>query len=94
MLLIGFVLLVLVIAFGLQATGVPGILRSAAVGAALVGGIGFVAGFFGPMVLMPQSNLGPLIGILFTGPLGVLLGFLGGGVLAWRRHKRVQAMLP
>jgi hypothetical protein len=45
--------------------------------ALLVGGIGFAAGFFGPMVFAPGANQGPLLGIFITGPLG----FLGG--LAW-----------
>lgn len=44
----------------------------------VVGFIGFAAGFFGPMILSPDSNQGPLLGILITGPLGVVLGFIIG----------------
>jgi len=36
----------------------------------------FSAGFFGPMVFSPESNLGPIIGILFSGPAGLVLGFV------------------
>jgi hypothetical protein len=42
----------------------------------LFGLTGFLAGFVGPMVLSPGSNLGPLIGILVSGPAGVALGVL------------------
>jgi hypothetical protein len=52
-------------------------LRRAIGPALLVGGIGFAAGFFGPMVFAPDANQGPLLGIFITGPLG----FLGG--LTW-----------
>ncbi|MBS0579380.1 MAG: hypothetical protein JSR36_08970 [Proteobacteria bacterium] len=40
----------------------------------LFGASGFLAGFIGPMVLTPDSNIGPLVGVLFTGPAGVLIG--------------------
>ena len=42
----------------------------------LVGGIGFVLGFVGPLILLPDSNQGPLLGF-FTGPAGFVLGSLG-----------------
>jgi len=35
---------------------------------------GFLSGMIGPMVLSPESNLGPIIGVLFSGPAGLLLG--------------------
>lgn len=47
-------------------------------GAVILGFIGFYAGFAGPMILTPESNQGPLIGILFTGPAGFLIGGLLG----------------
>jgi hypothetical protein len=59
---------------------VPSLLRSAATGAVLLGGIGFCAGFLGPMVLWPESNQGPLLGIFVTGPLGVVVGAVWGYV--------------
>jgi hypothetical protein len=49
-------------------------------GAGIVGAIGFVLGFFGPIVFAPGANQGPLLGIFITGPLGFLLGGIGGGV--------------
>ena len=42
-----------------------------------VGGLailGFAAGFFGPIILAPSSNQGPLLGIFFTGPGGAIVG--------------------
>jgi hypothetical protein len=41
-----------------------------------VGAVSFFAGFIGPIVLTPKSNLGPLLGIFVTGPIGFLLGAL------------------
>jgi len=46
----------------------------------LLGGVGFSFGFFGPMVLWPESMMGPMIGVLLTGPGGALAGLLLGGV--------------
>ena len=40
----------------------------------LFGLSGFLAGFVGPMVLNPESNIGPLVGVLFSGPAGVVIG--------------------
>jgi len=55
-------------------------------GALIVGGVGFCAGFFGPMIFAPQANQGPLLGIFITGPLGVLVGAVGGFVYSQRRR--------
>ena len=46
-----------------------------------VGMAAFAIGFVGPLLVMPRANLGPLLGILVTGPLGFVLGVLGGCVL-------------
>jgi len=63
-----------------------GMVRSIALGALLVGGIGFVAGFFGPIIFTPGANQGPLLGIFITGPLGLILGAIGGAVrFLWLR---------
>jgi len=48
--------------------------RRAVVPALIVGGIGFAAGFFGPMVFRPDANQGPLLGIFITGPMGFRAG--------------------
>ena len=65
----------------------PGMWKSIAVGALLTGGIGFVAGFVGPVILAPQANQGPLLGIFITGPLGLILGGIGGAIHHRSRHK-------
>jgi len=49
--------------------------------AVTVGALAFAAGFFGPM-FFSDSNLGPLLGIFITGPLGFLFGALLGVVRA------------
>jgi hypothetical protein len=45
--------------------------------ALLVGGVAFAVGFIGPAVFS-ESNLGPLLGIFVTGPVGTLVGALIG----------------
>ena len=50
------------------------------IGAVLFGGIGFAVGYFGPLILDWGGNLGPLLGILYTGPIGVVLGAISGFV--------------
>lgn len=42
----------------------------------LLGVAGFAAGFVGPMIFVPEANQGPLVGILISGPAGVVLGFV------------------
>jgi len=46
----------------------------------LVGGVGLALGFVGPLILTPKASLGPLLGILLTGPGGFVLGALIGAV--------------
>ena len=46
----------------------------------------FLVGFVGPMLVRPDANQGPLLGILYTGPLGLLLGFAWGLRRASRRR--------
>ena len=40
----------------------------------IIGGAGFAAGFFGPLIFAPDANQGPLVGILMSGPGGLILG--------------------
>jgi hypothetical protein len=55
-------------------------------GAVVVGGIGFSAGWFGPIIFDPGSQ-GPVLGIV-TGPLGFLVGAVGGAMYwVWRGRK-------
>ncbi len=67
-----------------------GLLESVAAGALIVGVIGFLIGFVGPIIVTPSANQGPLLGIFITGPLGVVLGAIGGG-LYWAMRGRVVA---
>jgi hypothetical protein len=57
----------------------------AGLGAAILGGVGFVAGFFGPMIFAPDANQGPMLGLFITGPAGVVIGAIAGAVYAKRR---------
>jgi len=62
-------------------TGLPAYIFA---GGILVGTTSFIFGFFGPLIFAPSNNLGPLLGIFFTGPFGFLFGlFLGG--LYWNK---------
>ena len=60
-----------------------------------MGSIGFMAGFIGPMIMAPSANEGPLLGIFFTGPLGVVLGLALGIACAVfsRKGQRVPTTL-
>ncbi|HYC33746.1 MAG TPA: hypothetical protein VEB59_15765 [Gemmatimonadales bacterium] len=64
-------------AFGARWRGVVGRAMKPAL---LVGGIGFAAGFFGPIIFRPDANQGPLLGIFITGPGGFLVGLVYGVV--------------
>jgi hypothetical protein len=46
-------------------------------------------GFFGPLIFTPDANQGPLLGIFITGPLGFVLGGIGGGIY-WAARGRHQ----
>ena len=49
-------------------------------GGIIIGSIGFIIGFYGPIIFMPSANQGPLNGIFITGPIGFLLGLVGFGI--------------
>jgi hypothetical protein len=57
-------------------------------GGLILGGISFSAGFFGPMILTPSSNQGPLVGIFITGPIGFVSGVLFGSIAGFLRIRR------
>jgi|SRR5947209_10285640 len=66
-------------------------INSVLLGALVLGGIGFSAGCFGPLLLMPSggANVGPAFwGLFIMGPLGFILGAVGGAGywLAWGRY--------
>ena len=63
-----------------------------AVGTAfLFGSIGFIVGFFGPMLIAvmigSEANLGPLWGIFILGPGGVIVGSVVGAFVG---HKKTR----
>ena len=59
-------------------------------GSIVMGAVGFSAGFFGPLLLSPGANQGPLLGIFITGPAGVLFGALGGIIWSALQRKGVR----
>ena len=60
--------------------------------AAPIAGVAFAAGFFGPL-LLSSSNLGPLLGIFVTGPLGALLGVWVGALRVAKDATRLSVGL-
>ncbi len=54
----------------------------------VVGGVSFLAGFVGPMILRPDSPQGPLLGLFFTGPLGAVAGAILGLIIGLVRQGR------
>ena len=64
-----------------------------AVGTAfLFGSIGFVVGFFGPMLIAvmidSEANLGPLWGIFILGPGGVIVGSVVGAFVGHKKTRK------
>src|SRR5262245_51048719 len=61
-----------------------------------LGAVGFAAGFFGPMLLNPDANQGPMLGIFITGPGGALAGAVLGflfRILPFSESVRGQALV-
>lgn len=54
-----------------------------------VGAVSFAAGFFGP-IIFSKSNLGPLLGIFVTGPVGFLAGAVIGALYIARGSARLS----
>ena len=54
--------------------------------AIVMGAIGFIAGFLGPLLFHWGGNQGPLLGILYTGPLGFIIGLISGAIY-WKFNK-------
>lgn len=69
--------------------GLPqaGIVVSMLMGAILLRAVGFVGGFFGPMLLAPEANQGPMLGLFFTGPLGFVAGAILGAIYGVQRRR-------
>ncbi len=56
----------------------------------VISAVSFVVGFVGPLILS-NSNLGPLLGIFVTGPLGFLVGGLVGALRVSNRSARLSS---
>ncbi len=67
------------------AEGTTSVAVMAGLGAVIVGGLGFVLGFFGPMIFAPGANQGPMLGLFITGLAGVVIGAIAGAMYAGRR---------
>lgn len=44
-----------------------------------------VLAYFGPMIVPPETNQGPQLGLFITGPAGVVIGAIAGAVYERRR---------
>ena len=66
------------------------LIRSGLRWAALLGPPAFVVGFVGPLILMPEAIIGPLLGIFLTGPLGAFLGVVVGVVKSWPAYRTAR----
>lgn len=64
-------------------------LKWALLGGVVVGGLGFIIGFFGPLIWAPDANQGPLLGIFVTGPIGFIVGAIAGAILGKPRKRDV-----
>jgi hypothetical protein len=73
----------------MKATTIFGSLLCGIICAIILGSIGFVLGFFGPILFTPNANQGPLLGIFIIGPLGFLFGFIGG-IVFWIRKNKIN----
>lgn len=67
--------------------GPKSLISNIAAGGIILGSLGFALGFFGPIIFAPTANQGPLLGIFITGPIGFLLGLIGGGVVWYLKKK-------
>ncbi len=68
---------------------------SVVAGSLIVGAVGFVIGFLGPMLMIIETTQGPLLGVLITGPIGLVLGALAGFLFARKnRQQRDDAAPP
>jgi hypothetical protein len=71
-----------------------GLISSTVLGAVILASVGFAGGFFGPIIFMPGANQGPLLGVFITGPLGFILGAVGGAAYWFARGRYRVRKLP
>lgn len=62
-------------------------------GALMLGGIGFIIGFLGPMIVAKDTSQGPLVGVFIAVPLGVIMGSIGGYFLASKKRVRADSKI-
>lgn len=89
--LLVLLILAVLLNYGAFGTRWRGVVRRAMGPALLLGAIGFAAGFVGPIILRPDANQGPLLGIFITGPGGFLIGLIYGIVREWRSSSSTAA---
>jgi len=58
------------------------------VGGLITGFISFILGFIGPIIITPEANQGPLLGIFITGPLGFTLGLFIGWLFWFKKNNK------
>jgi len=68
--------------FSGKSIGLPAAILS---GSLILGGFGFIFGFFGPMLIAQDTQQAATIGILFASPLGMILGAIAGYRLVSRQ---------
>ncbi|MCB1937276.1 MAG: hypothetical protein KDF59_15185 [Nitrosomonas sp.] len=54
-------------------------------GSLILGGIGFIFGFFGPMLIVQDTQRAATFGILIASPLGMVAGAVAGYLLKSRQ---------
>jgi hypothetical protein len=54
----------------------------------IVGAVGLFGGMVAGMILWPESNMAPTLGIFFTGPIGVVAGLISGLIIGIRKERR------
>jgi hypothetical protein len=67
-----------------------GITAAVMSGALILGGFGFVFGFFGSMLITRDTQQAATIGIFIASPLGMLLGAVAGYILISRQKQSIS----
>lgn len=65
--------------------GDPGFAQYVIKSALTIGGLSFLVGFIGPILL--GAAQGPLLGLFVTGPVGLVVGAVVGAIRWKRRHR-------
>jgi len=63
------------------------------ISALILGFTGFILGFVGPIIVAPDANQGPLLGIFITGPAGAILGAIIGFVVGFIKKRNPTSIL-